>query len=431
MRRWLALAVALAACGKGSAKQHRSGSAASVEIVNQPLLPDAGGGSGGVVVEEAEPNDSDDIATPLAVGGGVRGKVDPETDLDHYRIEIEKPGVLALTLSGVDADLVLELEDPSGAVIARSDRGANRIKEGLPNIGVEAGRYTAVVKLAPKKKPAKPAKKKAAPEVAKPAPAYELHAQLVTPPANAEREPDDDRGKANDLIVGDAASGLIGWNDDKDVWKLSIETLGAKNTIDIEVGAVEGVALELVVADHIGQTVLERKAPRGAALVVKGFMPVLPPGAPPFHYLTVKGSPSNPETAYQLRVTQSAPGVDAELEPDDTAEKPYPIPADRTRVVGSWTPGDVDYLAVPVNPAAHTLDVTVDPEPDLSVDLIADGKVVATSEKKGKGAQEKLSAPIEPNAKVVVRVRGADPNAAVGGGYELSIQESGAGDNAP
>jgi len=112
-------------------------------------------------------------------------------------------------------------------------------------------------------------------------------------------------------------------NDDKDVWKLSLEALSAKNAIDIEVGSVEGLALELVVADHLGQTVLDRKAPRGAALVVRGLLPIIPQGAPPFHYLTVRGDKSNPETPYQLKVSEHTIATDAELEPDDTPEKPF------------------------------------------------------------------------------------------------------------
>jgi len=187
----------LAACHGSSGKSRRTGSAAAVEIVNQPQLPDAGGGHGGPTIDEIEPNDGDDVATPLSIGGSARGKIEPETDADHYRLDVDKPGNLQVTLTAVDADLVLEIEDGGGTVIARSDRGGPRIREGIPNLGVTPGRYTAVVRAAPKKKPAKPPRGRKAPppETAKPAPVYELTAQLVTPPANSEREPDDDRGR--------------------------------------------------------------------------------------------------------------------------------------------------------------------------------------------------------------------------------------------
>ena len=39
-----------------------------------------------------------------------------------------------------------EWTDASGTVLARSDRGAARIREGVPNLGVTPGRYLAVVR---------------------------------------------------------------------------------------------------------------------------------------------------------------------------------------------------------------------------------------------------------------------------------------------
>ena len=427
--------LALAACHGGSGKTKRTGSAAPVEIVNQPLLPDAGGGHGGPTVEEIEPNDGDDVATPLAIGGTVRGKVEPETDADHFRIDVDKPGTLAVTLSAVDADLILEIEDANGSVLAKSDRGAARVREGVPNLGVTPGRYTAVVKLAPpKKKPGKAVKTKKPPAVEsiKPAPTYELSAQLVTPAAGSEHEPDDDRGTANDLIIGDAATGYLGWSDDKDVWKLSLEALSGKNAIDVEVGAVEGVSLELAIADHLGHPLLERRGPRGAPLVVRGLLPLIPTGAPPFHYLTVRGDKSNPETAYQVRVSEHVIGTDAEIEPDDTPEKPFAIPADRTIVHATWTPGDVDCFALAPTNAARTIEVSIDTpnEVDLSADLLIDGRVATTSEHKGKGVAEKLVAQIVAGTRVIVRVRAADPSATAEAAYDIAIQESGV-DNAP
>ncbi|MDB4953457.1 MAG: peptidase domain protein [Myxococcales bacterium] len=433
-----ALAVAsllVAACHGSSGTTKRTGSAAAVEIVNQPMLPDAGGGHGGPKIDEIEPNDGDEVATPLALGGTARGKVEPETDVDHFRIDVDKPGNLSVSLSAVDADLVLEVEDATGTVIAKSDRGAVRVREGVPNLGVTPGRYTAVVRLAPaKKKPGKPVKQKRPPPVepAKPAPTYELTAQLVPPPANSEHEPDDDRGTANDLIIGDTVTGYVGWNDDKDVWKLSTEALSAKNAIDVEVSAVEGVALELAIGDHLGQPLLERKGPRGAPLVIRGLVPMVPTGAPPFHYITVRGDKSNPETAYQLHVSEHVVPTDAEIEPDDTPEKPFLIPADRTIVHATFTPGDVDCFALAPTNTARMIEVSIDTpnEVDLSADLLIDGKVATSSEHKGKGVAEKLVAQIVAGTRVIVRVRGADPSATGEGAYDIAIQESGV-DNAP
>ncbi len=399
--------------------------------MTQAQLPDAGGRGAGPTTDEIEPNDGDDVATPLPLGGTVRGRIDPETDVDHYRLDVDKAGALSVMVSGIDGvDLVLEIEDAGGTVIAKSDRGGVRVKEGVPNLGVTPGRYTAVVRAAPKKKPRS---KKAEPEPPKPAPVYELTAQLVTAGPNAEHEPDDDRGTANDLIIADTASGYVGWSGDADVWKLSVETLSAKDAIDIELSAVEGVALELEVDDAVGRPLLTRKAPRGAPLAIRGLVPVVPASAPPFHYLIVRGDRSNPETPYQLRVSAHVIATDAEIEPDDTPEHPFAFPPDRTVVHATWSPGDVDCFALPVAEGARGIQATIDTpnELDLSAELRVDGTSIATSNKGGKGAMEKVGGTVPGRGHAVVCVRGADPSATAEGSYDVTVQESGVGDNAP
>jgi len=423
-----------AGCHNSSSKGRGSGSGgAPVEIINQAQLPDAGHGSG-AVGDEIEPNDGDDVATPLALGGTVRAKIDPETDVDHFRIDVDKPGALAVMVNAVEIDLAVELEDASGTVVAKSDRSGARLKEGVPNFGVTPGRYTAVVRAVPKKKPKKPAKGRTPEPTPPPAPvAYEITATLVPATPNGEHEPDEDRGTANDLIINDTATGYLGWTGDADVWKLSVETLSAKNAVDIEVSAVEGVALELDVDDGIGQPLLVRKAPRGAPLVVRGLLPVVPASSPPYHYLTIKGAGSNPETPYQLRVTAHVIGTDAEIEPDDTPEKPFVMPSDRTVVHATWTAGDVDCFALANATTERTLSATINPPNELDVvaELLIDGKTVMTANKGGKGFEEKLTGTVPANAHAVVRIKNVDANATVEATYDVTIVEGGPGDNAP
>jgi hypothetical protein len=415
--------VALAACGK-SARQKRSWDAAPVEVVTQPMLTDAGAAA---TTDEIEPNDGDDVATAFALGATIRGKLEPDTDVDEYKLDITEAGALALDVPGLDGvDLVLELEDQTGAVIARSDRGGVRVREGVPNVGVTPGHYLVTIKAKPApKKRARRRKKGAPPDAAstKSPPVYELTARLAQPAPGAEREPDDDRGTAIDLVIGDTATGHVGWSGDADVWKLSVETLSEKNALDVDVSAVEGVALAVEVADGIGDVLVARKAPRGKPLAIRGLVPVVAQGAPPFHYLTIRGDRSNPETAYQLRVTAKVPAPDAELEPDDVPEKAMPVPADRTVVHAVWTPGDVDCFAIAPDPAARTLEVVIDTpsESDLSLELLVDGKVVASSAKAGKGAEERATAPVPAGAALVVRVRGTDASAA--GAYDVKLGE--------
>ncbi len=434
MKQWLVLIVALAACRGSSTKTKRTGSAAPVEVVAEPQLPDAGGGPG-PNIDEIEPNDGDEVATPLALGGTARGKIEPDSDADYYRLVIEQPGVLAVSLTGVEGmDLQLELADASGAVLAKSDRGGARIKEGLPNAGVTPGRYTLIVKQV-KKKPARSRRRKKEPEPASaPAPVYELTAQLVDTPKGGEREPDDDRGTANDLIVADNVTGYIGWTGDRDVWKLSVETLSDKNLLDVHVSAVEGLSLELEISDGLGQPLATREAPRGTPLVMRGLMPHVPPGGSPYHYLTVRADRSNPETAYTLHATARLAETDEEVEPNDLVDKPYVLPIDRTIVRAAWSPGDIDCFALAPAGTARQIDVTVSTpsELDLAVELLIDGKPLAASNKGGKGVAEKLTAIAPPNTQPVVRVKNPDARAKTEAKYDVSIQESTATeDNAP
>jgi hypothetical protein len=423
MRLALVMIVVAAGChGSDKPKSTRASGVSPVEIVNQPQFPDASGRAAGATSDEIEPNDGDDVATPFPVDSTMRGKLDSDTDVDHYRIDVDKPAALSLMTNAVDADLVLELEDSNGALVARSDRGGLRVKEGFPNFGVVPGRYTAVVKAAVKRKTPVKKGQKAPPASDKPAVAYELTSAIVVIPPNGEHEPDEDRGTANDLIVGDAGTGYLGWAGDVDVWKLSVETLSAKNSIDVEVSAIEGVALELQIDDGIGNPVVTRKAPRGAPLVVRGLVPNVPANSPPFHYLTLKGAGSNPETAYTVKVTAGVPITDAEVEPNDSVDKPYPVPADRTIVHAKWTPGDVDCFAIS-GVGAVTASVNPPSDFDPIAELFVDGKSVMIANKGKKGAEEKVNATVLPGGKAVVCVKSADANATGEAAYDVTIQD--------
>ena len=422
-------AAAIAVCGCGKKAAHRqAGDAAAVEVVTAPVVPD--GGAPGAMSDEIEPNDTGDVATVLPLGATVHGKIEPETDVDRYRIDVTQAGALSVMVDAHDAlDPVLEIEDASGTVIARSDRTGARIREGVPNLGVTPGRYTAVVTAKKPPPPPAPKKKSArrpAPEPARPSGGpYEVTASMVAPAAGFEREPDDDRGEANDLIAGDTGSGYLGWSGDADVWKISVEALSARNALDIELSAVEGVALSLEVSDGIGQPIAIRKGARGAALAVRGFAPVVPQGAPPFYYLTVRGDRSNPETAYQIRVTAKLVAPDSEAEPNDTPETATSM-ADRKSLRAHWSTGDVDCFAVPPADATRTFDVSIDTprDLDLAIDLLIDGKLMEKVDHPGKGAAEKLVMTVPPGAHAVVRVRGAELPGE--DDYEIAITESAA-----
>jgi hypothetical protein len=428
--------LALAACRGGGGKVHRTGSNAPVEVV-ELRAADAGAGAG--MSDEVEPNDADEVATPLPLGGKVRGKIDPETDLDHYRLDITKAGALQLTVSSVDMDLVLELEDGAGNVIARSARGGPRIVEGIANFGVTPGRYTAVVRAAPKKKSPPPRRgRRPPPEPPKsPAPVYEISAVLHegAPVAGVEREPNDDRGTANDLLPKDSVTGFIGWQGDQDMWKLSTETLSAKDAVELTIAPVEGIVLELEVQDALGMTLLAHKGYRGDGVSIHNLVPAIASGAPPFVYVVVRADHSNPETAYQLKTTQWAPNVDDEAEPNDSTERAFMIAADRTVVHAWWEAGDTDCFAAPPAATARAIDFTVDTptELDFAAEMFVDGRVTAKADHPGKGVTEKVGALVPAGSRGVVCVRAArEGPGRTKIAYDVHVQEATAsGDNAP
>ncbi len=446
MRGWggvalaLALAVALAAC-KASTRQKREGDAAPADIVAAPIYTDGGttshgGAAGGPTADEVEPNDGADTATPLTLGGGVRGTLGLDGDVDYFRLDVSEAGVLAITLPAVDADLAVELLDPSLKSIARSDRAGKRGEEGIPDVGVAPGRYTVVVRgkkpPAVKVVPAKPPRTKrgkhpakgkpadvgvppapvAAPASAMPGVAYELTAALVTPAAGAEHEPNDDRGTAAELIVGETVTGYLGWTGDVDTWKLSVEALGATNVLDLEATAVDGLTLTLEVADALGKPVATRRGAKGAAVVAAGLGLAVAAGAPPFVYVTVKSDRSNPVTTYSLRATEKPAVEDADREPNDTPERAMEFPADRVEVTGTWAIGDVDYFAVPPSDAARTLEATLDTQDraDFAIELLVDDKSIAKGDG-GTGHAAHVSGPVPAGARALLRVRASDASA--------------------
>ncbi len=451
-----AVALVAAACGNGGGSApHRTGSGAPVELIAAPVFPAASVGSNGkplpgAASDEIEPNDGVDTATPLALGGTVRGRIEPaEGDVDHYRIDVATPGALAVMVSGADGvDLTLEIVDASGETVARSDRGGARVVEGVPNLGVVPGRYTAIVRAKKpppvKAKPVKPppkapkgrAPKKGAPPPppsadpgptiettppAVPAPVYEITANLSPPAAGAEREPDDDRGAANDLVAGEPGTGYIGWSGDVDAWKLSLEALSGKDVVDVEIGAVDGVALTLELTDAAGGAMLTRHTGRGAPLVVRSVLPAVGSGAAPFYYLVVKGDRSNPDTPYAIKVTARVLEPDTETEPDDTLDRPFAVSADRTTVHASLTPGDTDCFALPASATAREVDVTLEPrgDVDLVAELVVDGKVIGKSDLPP-GAAERVHGKVPANATAVVRVTGK----ATSGDYDLKLHDA-------
>jgi hypothetical protein len=416
------LAAMAGACGGHEERLHRNGSAAPV-VAADPVPSAGSDGSARVTGEEVEPNDVDELATPLPLGAVFHGKLEPgDADVDRFRIDVARTGALRVMVTDVDnSAVVLDVEDADGNQLAHSDRGGTKVPEGVPNLGVAPGRYFAVVHGRPRPKPTGRHRQ---PEPPAPPIGYHVTADMVALEPHAEVEPDDDRATATDILVGDQVTGYLGWDHDVDVWKLSIEGVSGRTALDIEVQPLNGVALELEVGDGSGQAIAVRKVARNWPAKIRGLVPVLTPQGSPFHYLTVHGTGSNPEVAYQLSVHPAALAGNAEVEPDDSLDHPFVVPPELSVIPATWTPGDVDYYFIGSGQPAHTLDVGLE-EPanlDLSLDVLADGKVVQTLAHAHAPADH-LAVKLPPDVRVVVRVRGPDhgDRAPPEGPYKLRI----------
>ena len=398
---------------------------------------------------EAEPNNQPEEASPLALGSGVRGALDGQDDKDLYQIIIERPGQLSAQLSGIDGvDLTLELLDPEGKVLAISDRGPARSSEGLPNIAVVAGTHHLRVGEFVKKQPAKKKrkrKKKKKKKVEEPvgrtglSPTYEL---VVEHRANAEdrheREGNDTREQATEILLGDEAFGFIGWARDVDVWKLSTEGFAADYGVDLELSGVPGVTFKLQILDENGKKILQRRASKGGGLSLRNLMVVRPEDddvpvpesensdeAEPFYYARLSARRSNPVDKYRLRMSTRLMEPDEEREPNDAADQAMSL-ADITSestgtLRGYLMHGDTDRYLIGPAPEATMVSVRVTPNSDIDVELsvMAGGKTLASSNASKRGGVEsasELSLAAGATAMIVVAGHGAQAGEA---GYEL------------
>jgi hypothetical protein len=413
----------LSACsdGPGQSAKHlpRQGDASLVVYVEAPDDRSV------EFIEEVEPNGEPDQATPVALGtlsgmlSGVRGALDGETDSDVYQLNVERDGFLSARLSGVEnVDLLLEVLDAKGEVLAISDRGPAMTVEGVPNFHVTAGRYYVAVREFVKKrpKPKKPKKTKRGKKAAEPvvegrqglSPVYEL--VLGSWPKNQprqENEPNDNRELANEVLLGDQVTGYMGWARDADVWKLSLEGFTAHYGLNIELTGVPGASLQLQIFDERGGKVLERAADKDAGLSVRNLVAVAGESsadsddaarapASGFYYVQVSARRSNPVDAYQLRMNTRLLEPDEEIEPNDEPKDAQILELDHDGAEstrrGHLTPSDVDRYALTAGVEPLSLSVLCAPLSDIDVKLevTVDGATLGSSNEYRQSGKESL-----------------------------------------
>jgi hypothetical protein len=408
------IAVALGGgCGKKSDKQAiaRDRDAAAVVVVQRTP-------AGVTFVEEVEPNDAADEPGALALPGGIHGTLDGEADVDLYRLAVETPGWLALEVGGIEAvDLVLELREGSGTVLARSDRGPALTGEGVPNYRVDKGTYLVAVSEFVKKR----SKKKAA--RTGPSAIYSLTATVSStdPEPTHEREPNHGAADARELPITTDGFGYIGWRDDVDRWRVSVEGLGEEYGLDIDLTPVEGVQLVLEVLDDNGDLVLTRKGDKSKAVAVRSLSRK---AGHEHYYARVSGRSSNPLERYAVRFGSHLLDLEEEHEPNDDRASATAAWRDADSETGTakgtLLPGDADWFSLTVATPSH-LTVSVAPPAEIDIAIAvanAAGAILGESNAEKEGGREVLSAvPVSGQIYLIVKGQGSadtiDP-------YELS-----------
>ncbi len=396
----------------------REGDAALVVIVDRAA-------SGVTLVDEEEPNDDVESAQLLSLPGGVRGHLDGEIDVDHYRIAIDEPSQLKAIVTGADdADLILDVLDEEGELIVRSDRAPAGTSEGVPNLALEPGEYIVKIHEFVRGREAGEGDR-ARQGMSEP---YELVVELAQPEPGYEQEPNEDIETATELELDRDALGYLGWHRDVDVWRVSLAGLLDTDGLDIVLQGVPWVTPKLELLSPSGEVLLERSGRRGEGIAMHNVAPhhaLAEKADRDALYVRVSGGRSNPEEPYRLRVTRRDLDPESELEPNHEPALATPLRDEPDELEGQRAGhldlGDVDTYRLGTSPGQRTLFATVEPSSGVRATLqaVVDGEVVAETEASGRGAEAMVAdvdIPAGRDAHVVVRGDSAD---AMGGGYRL------------
>jgi hypothetical protein len=195
---------------------------------------------------EKEPNDMAAMATLLPRDKPVSGHVgDPrpsgEPDFDYYRIPAGGSGLRAVTakITGIpDVDLVLELYDSTGKLVARADHARDGEGESLGPAAIGPGE--AFVR-------ARPVWAAGGTPAAGSSTPYELTVDWGRPRPDWELEPNDAPARANRIEKESAVSGFLAAADDQDWFVVKVPT-GMR--VDGRVDGIDGVDLIVLLGEE-------------------------------------------------------------------------------------------------------------------------------------------------------------------------------------
>jgi len=208
---------------------------------------------------EREPNNTPGYANLLPMGAPLRGTIgklnaDGHGDVDYFRVPAGKGGVRAVEarLEGIpNVDLVLEIYDPEGRRIAKSDEHGRGWGEWLQPTTIGPGEaYLAVREVWIQG--VKPTEEAADP--------YTLTVRWGPPQAGWELEPNDWPAAATPLRAPGRVRGYLGRADDLDWFAITVDHDGA---LTGSVSAPAGVDIMLM-HDPAGKRPIDRQGAGGA-----------------------------------------------------------------------------------------------------------------------------------------------------------------------
>jgi uncharacterized protein YjhX (UPF0386 family) len=348
VRLWIVAACALAlAC-----KKDRTTLGGDAGIIRQAsaLVAD---------IQEVEPNDRIEQATPLPLGKPVRGtllRTGKRPDVDCFRVTNELPsGILRAEVTGVpgiDLSLAVVRVQPRRELARANNEGAGG-GEVIPNVGVAPGDYAVVVRHV-------------SGTATDPDASYLLTVSLHPAAEGEEREPNDTRPDAQKIEPGRPLRGLFGRKQDRDWYRLELPDLQGEHTARVEMTGVPGVTwTSLEVLDEIEVSLKKGRSKSMGVLLPNLYVK---PGQKTLYLVARGGRQANTRDPYTLSVTLQKMEGPFEREPNDTPPRATPLAAGE-KMKGFVAPaGDVDWYALEVStPSIARLSVTGVENVDLTL----------------------------------------------------------------
>jgi hypothetical protein len=330
-------------------------------------------------VTEQEPNDKPEQSQLLAINadwpaasveGGLAGE-GKQGDVDVFKLVVPEshmavakampspdsggnesqppPRRLAIDITAEGSAVSLQVLDEKFKSLPSIVAEAG-VPAGIPNLAVFPG-HSYYIRLKPAAKVSKPATRTKTPTMAAVEPLvfpkYKLMVQLGDFEPADEREPNDGMDSAEaPVMFGNAElAGFHGWQHDQDFYRIQAPEI--PSVLDMDLGAVEGVAASLQVLDGQGGRLAISRGRKSERLSLRNVS--VPVGAVDagidarFFYVVVRSEAGeNRSQRYVLRLTLGAPKLDSEIEPNDNAGNPTLV---RDGTTSGFLPvGDVDYF---------------------------------------------------------------------------------------